>query len=162
MRRLAIVAIIVLACAALSSPALAWAHGVVSHDPPEGVIVAGWEDNHPLYLCRAPYADGLHPGKVVGGMCMIGYGGAEQAIPNFEWGLASGFWASPTGGLANPLIGGQENGQARMVCKARYIDGAGVDRGWHPGKVINGNCNITWGGSEIPIAVFRQFYLGNP
>ena len=41
-------------------------------------------DGTPLYVCRSKYDGGLHPGKVVGGNCSIGWGGKEIVLPAFE------------------------------------------------------------------------------
>ena len=56
---------------------------------PENGVVAGTEsrdDKHggKLYVCRADYRGGTHPGKLVINDCMIGYGGSEIQIGNYE------------------------------------------------------------------------------
>lgn len=45
---------------------------------------AGWENGHALFLCRASYRGGVHPGKVVGDSCNISYGGREFPIRQFD------------------------------------------------------------------------------
>jgi len=46
---------------------------------------AGHEANGtPLYVCRANYNGGVHPGKVVAGNCNIGWGGNEIVLHSFE------------------------------------------------------------------------------
>lgn len=47
------------------------------------------------------------------------------------------------------VVGGAENGQVLYVCQARYAGGM------HPGKVVAGRCNITYGGAEIPLDNFK-------
>lgn len=56
----------------------------------------------------------------------------------------------------NAAVGGTEQGQSLYLCRGNYKDGQ------HPGKVVKGNCNITWGGKEIPL-VGQAFsvYLGD-
>ncbi len=51
---------------------------------PQGAFAAGHENGAPLYLCRTGHAGGVHPGKVVGNNCNIGYGGAEILHSNYE------------------------------------------------------------------------------
>jgi hypothetical protein len=50
----------------------------------EAAFAAGQEQSSPLYLCRAAYNGGIHPGKVVAGRCNIGWGGAEVVLSAFE------------------------------------------------------------------------------
>ena len=58
-------------------------------------------------------------------------------------------WVTYTGSLPeNTVYGGSENGRQLAICRCNY-NGA-----MHPGKVVNGNCNIGWGGREI---VSRNF-----
>jgi hypothetical protein len=59
-------------------------------------------------------------------------------------------WAASTGRLpANAFIGGSEGSRKLAVCRAAYKDGT------HPGKVVEGKCNIGWGGKEIVIGKFE-------
>lgn len=54
---------------------------------PKGAVVAGREaDGTPLYVARAEYACGLHPGKVRPefGAANIPYGGKEVKVSNYE------------------------------------------------------------------------------
>lgn len=47
------------------------------------------------------------------------------------------------------FIGGQERDMILYVCQAYYRDGV------HPGKVVGGNCNISWNGREIVLNNFK-------
>lgn len=47
-------------------------------------IQAGKEGNRILYVCRAAYQNGVHPGKIVGQNCNIGWGGQEIRVPQYE------------------------------------------------------------------------------
>ena len=52
---------------------------------PFGAIPGGYESNGTiLYICRASYNGGLHPGKVVSKTCRIGWGGKEVSSPKYE------------------------------------------------------------------------------
>lgn len=54
---------------------------------PNNAIQAGAEANgQPLYVCRAWYSGGIHPGKVRPGFrgCNIGYGGSEIEIQTYD------------------------------------------------------------------------------
>lgn len=45
---------------------------------PPGAVPGGYENGHPLFICKAKYADGsVHPGKIVGNTCNYGYAGKE-------------------------------------------------------------------------------------
>lgn len=48
-----------------------------------GAFIGGFEGGQPLYLCRARF-NGVHPGKVVGTNCNIGYGGEEKVLSVFD------------------------------------------------------------------------------
>jgi hypothetical protein len=54
---------------------------------PGGAVQAGNEANGaPLYICRAQYNGGLHPGKTRPGFngCNIPYGGQELTVPVYD------------------------------------------------------------------------------
>jgi len=47
-------------------------------------VSAGNEGNKTLYVCRARHDGGMHPGKVVGRTCNIGYGGREITLTGYQ------------------------------------------------------------------------------
>lgn len=47
---------------------------------PANAIQAGHEQGRPLFACQAEYRGGMHPGKVVGNACNIGWGGREVSL----------------------------------------------------------------------------------
>ncbi len=47
-------------------------------------IPVGREGSRTLYVCRANYRGGKHPGKLVGRNCNFGYGGKEITIPRYQ------------------------------------------------------------------------------
>ncbi len=55
-------------------------------DIPRNAVVGGDEDGAKLYIARAFYRGGTHPGKIKKGWdgCNIGYGGKEVTIRNYE------------------------------------------------------------------------------
>lgn len=118
---------------------------------PSGAVVGGSEPGRTLYLCRGWHQGGLHPGKVVGGNCNIGYGGSEVRLSTFEVLVRTNLtWAPYTGSIPpNALQGGQERDRVLYVCRAPHAGGV------HPGKVVAGNCNIGYGGRELALSNFE-------
>ncbi len=51
---------------------------------PPIAIRGGHENGQPLIICQADYAGGVHPGKLIGNNCDIGYGGREISLPNYR------------------------------------------------------------------------------
>ena len=53
---------------------------------PRNAVVGGDEDGAKLYIARAFYRGGTHPGKIKKGWegCNIGYGGKEVTVRNYE------------------------------------------------------------------------------
>jgi len=62
---------------------------------PKGAFIGGQEKNRKLYVCRVRYKGGVHPGKVVGRNCNIGWGGKEITIPRYEVLVLEGVKAAP-------------------------------------------------------------------
>lgn len=140
----------------ISRAAVSWAPwtGAV----PPGAVVAGTENGRPLYLCHVPYNGGVHPGKIINGRCDISWGGREYALTGFDVAVGTGSWGPPAQPVpANALVGGGENGHPLYACKANFVLD-GVDRGWHPGKVVNDLCDFGWGGVERTVAPYQLFY----
>ena len=120
------------------------------------VLLIGEEKGQRLPLCRAAHSGGLHPGKVVNGRCHIGFAGAEMNVETFEVLTLS---ANPAFSLSTSnngerfIVGVESNGQPLYLCSAAYQNST------HPGKIVNGQCNITWGGKEVSVASFQTYYL---
>lgn len=52
---------------------------------PAGAVPGGFENGHPLFICKAKYADGsVHPGKIVGNNCNYGYAGKEYFSTSYK------------------------------------------------------------------------------
>lgn len=129
-----------------SSANLSWKAGA-GGSVPSGAIAGGSEPGRTLWVCRANYNGGTHPGKIVAQNCNIGYGGREITLRNYEvlTGNSSALrWVGASNGAipAGAVAGGSEPGRTLYVCRARYNNGV------HPGKVVARNCNIGWGGAE--------------
>lgn len=148
-------------CAALALASIAAFGGTASADHanlrwvparggevPGGAIVGGWEPGRTLYVCRGWYRGGMHPGKIVGTNCNIGWGGDEVLLDPYEvlvgdnsavtWVDAS-YGGVPAGGFS----GGYEPGRRDLyICRAYH-------EGWQPGKLVGQNCNIGYGGDEL-------------
>ncbi|MGI0491239.1 DUF3421 domain-containing protein [Alkalinema pantanalense CENA528] len=122
---------------------------------PGGAVLGGQEPGRSLYICRAGYQNGVHPGKVVASNCNISYGGREIEIRNYEVltnpGQRSLRWVTASGGQVpgGAVLGGQEPGRSLYICRAGYQNGV------HPGKVVASNCNIGYGGKEIEIRSYE-------
>lgn len=119
-----------------------------------------------LYVCRGHHQNSVHPGKLWKSWCHIGWGGKEVLLKQFEVlatkpGKMSLEWGSPSGAMM--VQGGYNDmsegfgGYPLSVCQAPYKDGL------HPGKLWKGNCNIGWGGKEIPLKDYKVLILkANP
>lgn len=51
---------------------------------PGNAVRGGYEHGNTLYICQTKYRNGVHPGKVVGQSCNIGWGGQEIINSNFR------------------------------------------------------------------------------
>lgn len=68
---------------------------------PDGAVVSGYEPNgEPLYVARAAWAGGVHPGKVRLGLdgAHISFDGGEYMVPNYEVLVTSAFTGVPPTG----------------------------------------------------------------
>ncbi|MBL8207911.1 MAG: DUF3421 domain-containing protein [Blastocatellia bacterium] len=120
------------------------------------VALVGQENGQKLPLCRATYNGGTHPGKIVNGKCHIGYNGTETNVGTYEVLTSNAnpsFSLNTTGNGEKFIVGAESNGQPLYLCSAAYQNGT------YPGKIVNGKCNITWGGNEISLASFNTYYL---
>jgi uncharacterized protein DUF3421 len=119
---------------------------------PQGAVAGGAENGHPLVICHAVAAMGVHPGKVVASNCNFGYGGQEMTVPQYEVLVGPpGHWIAAAGGAVPPgaVSGGFEDGHPLFICRTHF--GTGV----HPGKVVANNCNIGYGGKEVTVPQYE-------
>jgi hypothetical protein len=120
---------------------------------PDGAWMGGREQGgEPLYICRAAYQGGVHPGKVRPGLrgCNIGWGGAEITVNSYQVlmpapSLQLQWHTAQESSLLQ--VGREPNGAPLYVCHAAYEGGV------HLGKVRPGlgGCNIGWGGQEVTV-----------
>lgn len=118
-------------------------------DPLPAYAVIGGSQPHPyaiLYVCRANYRGGMHPGKWYQGNCNIGWGGEEISLSHYQV-LASRrplTWVPTSFGRlpVNAIQGGYQHDGPLYICQG-FLHG-----GMHVGKVYGQNCNIGWGGRE--------------
>ncbi len=119
-------------------------------DVPSGSLISGHEANgEKLYVCRANYNGGVHPGKVrkAFGACNIGWGGKEVAVKQYETYV---IWQQATNGEvpSSAIVGGHESDGTKLyICRANYKGGV------HSGKVRSAfnACNLSWGGKEVKV-----------
>ena len=145
-------------------------------------VVGGQEANGAsLWICRANYQGGLHPGKLVGNRCNIGFGGDEIQTTDYEVLVSDRsqvsnippniphpnnypgssphgtqfYWSSELVGN-NTFPVGRENSQLLYACRTSYQGGI------HPGKLINNHCNFGFGGEELQSLNYQVLtYQGN-
>lgn len=125
---------------------------------PSNSFPAGLDDNgETLYVCRANYANGVHPGKIRRGFrgCNISFAGKEIAIPVYSVLLSIrqgsyGWYRGRNGNVPRGALvaGAEANRQVLYICKARV---GKIRNGFHPGKVRPGirGCNVPYDGREI-------------
>jgi hypothetical protein len=137
-----------------ANASLEWVDARGGHVP-SGAIIGGWEPGRTLYVCRGWYRGGMHPGKIVGSNCNIGWGGNEVLLDPYE--VLRGDnqrvrWVDASDGGVPPgaFSGGYEPGRPDLyICRVSY-------RGIQPGKIVGSNCNIGYGGKEL---VFSQYQV---
>jgi hypothetical protein len=156
---------IILIAATLSPgvAAQAWIDSASGAPLPANAVAGGEENGHRLYVCRASYNGGVHPGKVVAGNCNIGFGGDEIVLQQYQVLVTDvsphSFpeWGAPKDELAGAFVGGRESsGSPLAVCRAAYNGGI------HPGKVVGDNCNIPYAHREIHVPQFEVLYWVEP
>ena len=120
---------------------------------PENVVIGGNENGTDLPVCRGFYNGALHPGKMVGNNCNIGWGGSEIVLPEFDLLVNQGgvrlVWEPARETIPqNAVEAGNENGTNIYVGQATMANGS-----VHPGKVFGPEggliCNYGYGGKEI-------------
>lgn len=127
-----------------------WVPMQSGQDLPVNTVIGGGQfPNTTLYVCRANYRGGVHPGKYFSGNCNISWGGREMVMTNFEVLVSPtplAWVGSSNGGIPHhALPGGTEHHQTLYICQADYQNGT------HTGKIIGRNCNFGWGGREISV-----------
>ncbi|HEU0070709.1 MAG TPA: DM9 repeat-containing protein [Alphaproteobacteria bacterium] len=138
---------------------LAWVPGARGTPIPPSAVVAGQEGGKPVGICRAPYNNGIHPGKLgADGICSIGWGGRAVRIERYE--VLTGTpqvqqaakWVAARGGQSatGAFVGGQETGRQLVVCRA-----ASGANNVVPGKLVAQFCNIANGVAEVQVPQYE-------
>jgi hypothetical protein len=109
--------------------------------------------NGDMYVCRAEYAGGIHPGWTTSakGVCAFGWGGSEQDAYVYDIWVEDWEPASNGNVPANAIPLGFEISSAGSVARARYACQANdPGYGLASGKVAPdiGGCDYPWGGAE--------------
>lgn len=124
-------------------------------DPiPVDAIIGGAENGNLLYVCRATYQGGQHPGKLLpAGICNITYGGRELSTTLYQVLVSHSplQWVAGSYGYipGHAMVGGNEEGRILYICQADYHGGR------HAGKIVGQNCNIGYAGREISIPYYN-------
>jgi hypothetical protein len=137
------------ATVALAQMPMRWTPGAAGI-PGDAMPVA---DSSGLYICRASYNGGVHPGSIQPDGCHIGWAGSEVVIQNYAVLAGQGMWV-PSDQDANAAFpAGQENRVPLLLCRAAFNNVI------FPGKIVNGSCNIAAAGAERVVpSEFQLFY----
>jgi hypothetical protein len=137
------------AAALAQTPGLRWQAWPQGKPLPAAAVIAGPDsDGQALAVCRGRHMNSLTPGKTRSGKCNIAYGGREIELTSFEVLTGRGAWARPN--RATGFVGGTDtDGTPLVVCRAAHQGSV------TPGKVYRGQCNIAYGGREIPKSDFE-------
>lgn len=116
---------------------------------PADVVYASGAGNDGVVVCQGDYAGGVHPGRVAGTNCNIGYGGREYGIGGGRVLIAKNVrWVAVADGAPiprDPVVGGNERGQPLAVCRARHEGTV------YSGKFVAGYCNVGLAGRELTL-----------
>jgi hypothetical protein len=140
----------------LGPSSVTWESEQAPFTPGQGAVEGGPGDGptpgSPLYVCRAGANGGLYPGKWIQGQCSISANGRELKMNTYDVAFGGARWGS-YGGLTSDLIqGGFDSDQNPIfVCRVPHFNFWFKDRGAQPGKLVNGQCLVSYGGSEIPV-----------
>jgi hypothetical protein len=140
-------------------PPVYWTADITQDFLPSAAIQGGYESNgSPLYIARAPYEDGIHPGKAsIQDKCVyISYHYKEVKISEqYEFLVgdqSSVRWIVIDGPLSTEKLGGAVAVRGGMEADGAllYVAQAAMNGGVHCGKVKDhGYANIPYGGAEI-------------
>uniref|UniRef100_A0A0W0F0R5 T6SS Phospholipase effector Tle1-like catalytic domain-containing protein n=1 Tax=Moniliophthora roreri TaxID=221103 RepID=A0A0W0F0R5_MONRR len=152
-------------------PAIQWVQGQRRLVPPNAIQGGKQSDGTLLYVARAPYQDGLHPGKTNDQIMSISYSGKEITITSgFEvlvgnqsavtWVQCSGAFSLSQLGDAMPVVGGYDaDGKtfyvAQVDLKLAQVDLSVIQitlgaEGVHCGKVKEGGtASVPFNGQEV-------------
>ena len=100
-----------------------------------------------LYVCRAHYEIGIHPGNLYQGQCHITWNAQEINLPHYQVLISRTplHWAPAShGGIPlHAIQGGSLHDVTFYICQAE------VNGGTHIGKLVGENCSVGWDGKEV-------------
>ncbi len=114
-----------------------WLQGGMGSVPANAIVGGNEANGQALYICRANYAGGFHPGKLRKEFagCNIPWGGREISVPIYQVAANSArtnwHWVNSfTGIIPNgAVVGGNEpNGETLYLCRGK------LNGGMHPEK----------------------------
>lgn len=126
---------------------------------PLNAPVAGYESGvpgvnglSPVFIIRAKYRDGIHPGKwVFGNTALISWGGEEHCASQFEIYTGPVKWVAVKGKAIPPeaIVGGHEaDGRKLYIARAKFEKGIFTGKaGTHLAK----GCCVGYMGKEYAI-----------
>jgi len=125
--------------------------------------VAGYESGmpkmpctSPLFIIRAKYNDGIHPGKwVLGDTASIAWGGGEHKCSEFEVYTGPVKWVDVSGKRFPPNMieaGREANGSVLYVARAKFEKGLFVGKA---GRHLSKGCCIGFWGKEYELDTFQ-------
>lgn len=137
------------------SKSFIWVDASPESTIPHHAIIGGKEPNsqQALYICRAEYLDGVHPGRLDNGKCTFTYHGNEIRANRYQllvsknpmrW-LSASFGEIPRHSIA----AGRDHGKPLYICQATYQGGK------LPGKVIGEDCHIGYQGRVIALPHYK-------
>lgn len=138
-----------------SSPTHVWVSTKTGTPLPDHAIVGGQEPKtkQALYVCRADYLGGTHPGKLEHGKCTFTYHGNEIRTDHYQLLISEHplRWLPASYGAIPPhaIKAGKDKGAPLYICQANYHDGL------IPGKVVGEYCHIGYEGRVINVPYYQ-------
>lgn len=132
-----------------------WVNTATGTKLPHHTIVGGEQpgDKSPLYICRAEYLGGTHPGKLEQGKCNFTYHGNEIRTDRYQVLVSESplRWKAASFGNVPPhsIVGGRDHGNPLYICQANYQNGR------IPGKLIGETCHIGYQGQVIAMSKYH-------
>jgi hypothetical protein len=147
----------------LSTPVHAgWIKSQGSQMPPNAIAAGESRNGQPLYVCRAQYEGGVHPGTLVASSqdCIISYEGREYSLSIYEVLAGDNYsWVAGFNGEIpfDAFQGGNEKqGNILYICRGE------VNSEWRPGKIsqTDGGCRVPYAGKELK-ALWYEVLVGS-
>jgi len=119
----------------------------------------GPKPDSPLYICRVTYNSNLFPGKWVQGECNFSDdAGKEQSSKTYEVAIGSAQWRDFDGNIGALVPGGvAADGTPLYICR-KQISSWGSKKGFQPGYLENGRCNIPYTTDSVYDPPFEALY----